>query len=547
MKGVILVIFDGLGLALPGPGNAYFLANPTHFNSYYQQYPHTQLSACGESVGLPADEVGSTEVGHLNIGAGSIVYQSLPRINLGIADGTFFKNPAFMSAVDHVKKNNSQMHLLGLIGDGTVHASTAHLHALLHLCKENDLSEVYVHIITDGRDSPPKAALTYLENLQQKIDQLGIGKIASVMGRYFAMDRDNRWERIEKAYRCLTQAMGAKSANWRDVVGNSYKNNITDEFIEPTNILINDQLKLIQANDSVIFYNFRIDRPRELTKAFTLDNFEQDANIKSFDPYAIKYSSHHIADKTENLTPPFQRGPKIPNLYFVMMTQYETNLPADCAFSPRVIPMPLGRIISEKGFPQLRMSESEKERFVTYYFNGLRAAPFPMEDRIIVPSPKVATYDLQPEMSANELTNKLVDRINQETYKFILVNYANPDMVGHTGNLAAGVKAIQYMDLCIDKVVNAALAHDYTVVITADHGNIEEMINPTTGGISTEHSANPVPFIVINNGYKDTNAILESGILADVAPTILGLLDIPKPTEMTGRDLLENLKQAQNR
>ena len=346
MKGVILVIFDGLGLALPGPGNAYFLANPTHFNSYYQQYPHTQLSACGESVGLPADEVGSTEVGHLNIGAGSIVYQSLPRINLGIADGTFFKNPAFMSAVDHVKKNNSQMHLLGLIGDGTVHASTAHLHALLHLCKENDLSEVYIHVITDGRDSPPKAALTYLENLQQKIDQLGIGKIASVMGRYFAMDRDNRWERIEKAYRCLTQAMGAKSTNWRDVVGNSYKNNITDEFIEPTNILINDQLKLIQASDSVIFYNFRIDRPRELTKAFTFDNFEQDANIKSFDPYAIKYSSHHVADETENMTTPFQRGPKIPNLYFVMMTQYETNLPADCAFSPRVIPMPLGRIIS---------------------------------------------------------------------------------------------------------------------------------------------------------------------------------------------------------
>jgi len=544
MNGAILIVIDGLGIALPGPGNAYFLANATNFASYYQKYPHTQLKASGESVGLPADEVGSTEVGHINLGAGRIVYQSLPRINLSIADGTFFKNTAFLNAIEHVKKNNSKLHLVGLVGGGTVHASSSHLYALLYLCKENNITDVNVHVITDGRDSPPKAAITYIKDLQEKIDQIGVGQIVSVMGRYYAMDRDNRWERVERAYRCLTEAMGDKKTSWRDVIEDSYKNNKSDEFIEPTNILINDQLKLIEKNDSVIFYNFRIDRPRELTKAFVLDNFEQDANKKSFDPYDIKYYRKHIIDEASQVNPPFNRGIKIPNLYFVMMTQFEKNLPADCAFPPHVVKVPLGRIVSEKGYPQLRMAESEKERFVTYYFNGLRSAPFPMEDRIIIPSPKVATYDLQPEMSANELTNELVNRINEETYKFILINYANPDMVGHTGNLQAAIKSIDCINTCVDKVVNAALMHDYTVVITADHGNVEEMVDSITGGVSTEHSANPVPLIIINKQFEGKPATLQSGILADVAPTILSLLNIPKPNEMTGRNLLEELNQS---
>ncbi len=540
MKGVILVIFDGMGIALPGPGNAYFLAEPKNFKSLYQQYPHTQLKASGESVGLPANEVGSTEVGHLNIGAGKIVYQSLPRINLGIADGSFFKNQELLGAIEHTKKHGSNLHIMGLLGGGSVHANTAHLYALLFLCQEQKVSNVYLHIITDGRDSPPKSALIYLEDLQNKISQMGIGKIATIIGRYYAMDRDRRWERVEKAYECLVQGVDEKATDWKQAIESFYAKGVTDEFIMPTSIAPEGESPvLISDNDAVIFYNYRIDRPRELTKAFVLENFEQEANKQSFDPYTIKYHpKHEMDDVDERVTPPFTRTKKLQNLYFVTMTQYEEDLPVHVAFPPHLVEMPLGRVIAEASYPQLRMAESEKERFVTHYFNGLRNQPFALEDRMIIPSPKVATYDLKPEMSAPELTDALVQKIQSESYKFILINYANQDMVGHTGNLTSAIKAVQVSDECIGKVVDEALKHDYAVLITADHGNVEEMLDPKTGGISTEHSGNNVPFIAICNELKGDNTTLPIGILADVAPTILALLGISQPQAMTGRNLL---------
>lgn len=542
MKGVILLVFDGLGIALPGPANAYTEAQPVNFESALHMYPHTQLRASGEAVGLPAVEAGSTEVGHLNLGAGMIVYQSLPRINLSIADGTFFTNPALMHAIEHVKRNNSTLHLLGLLGNGTVHASTAHLYALLFMCKESKIENVALHLITDGRDSPPKAAATYIEEVQAKLDQLKIGHIASICGRRYAMDRDHRWERIEKAYRAYTEGKAEVKTNWREVIDQAYAHDLTDEFIEPTLIASDGQQPtLIKQNDAVIFYNFRVDRPRELTKAFVLEDFAQ-ANKSSFDPYNIKYSKKHTEEIDPALSTPFERGPKIPNLCFVMMTEYEKDLPAETAFPPNIVKMPLGRILSENGLTQLRMAESEKERFVTDYFNGLRTAPFPMEDHLIVPSPKVATYDLQPEMSARELTDKLIQKINEGNYRFILVNYANADMVGHTGNLPAAIQAVKVIDECFGKVMQAALTNDYVLLVTADHGNVEVMLDPQTGGVYTEHTDNPVPFIAIAKNFDSNNRTLQTGILADVAPTILALLNIPQPQSMTGRNLLEELK-----
>lgn len=546
MKGVILAVFDGLGIAPAGPGNAYTLAQPVNFERAKNMFPHTQLRASGESVGLPAHEVGSTEVGHINLGAGNIVYQSLPRINLSIADGTFFSNPAFLKAIDHVQRNNSTLHLLGLLGNGTVHASSSHLYALLFLCKEKGISNVTLHMITDGRDSPPKAAHVYIDDIESRIQQLQIGRIGSIMGRYYAMDRDRRWERIEKAYTMLTQGTGPRVQNAKEAVDAIYAQGKTDEFVEPSIVSpIGMEPSLIKPHDAVIFYNFRIDRPRELTKAFVLENFEQDANKAGFDPYAVKYGKKHIEDPIDpSLTPPFKRGSRIEDLCFVTMTEYEKDLPVDVAFSPNMIKMPIGRILSENGIRQLRMAESEKEKFVTNYFNGLRSEAFPMEDRIIIPSPKVPTYDLKPEMSARELTDTLIQKIHEGNYRFILINYANADMVGHTGNLQAAIQAVKVIDECYGRIMEAALANDYMFIATADHGNVEEMINPQTGGASTEHTGNPVPCIFVEKSLQNNNRVLQAGILADVGPTLLKLLGIPQPRDMTGRDLLQELAIA---
>ncbi len=543
VKPVILIVLDGYGVAPPNFGNAIHLANPTNLNSFLYSYPNTTLRASGESVGLPAGEVGNTEVGHINLGAGRIVYQDLPRINLSIADGSFFKNPQFLKVISHLNTTGGKLHLLGLVGQGSVHSNLDHLIALVYFAKEYGLQKVFIHAITDGRDSPPKSASEIIATLEERIKSIGTGKIVSVSGRYYSMDRDRRWERIEKAYNCYTKGVGKQAKTATEAVQNSYKDGKTDEFIEPTNILIDGvNPVLVEKGDAVIFFNFRIDRPRELTKAFVLDDFQTQANLAaSFDPYAVKYYKSHIAEQ-QNLTPPFNRGEKIQNLLFVTMTEYEKNLPVDVAFPPIVVHTPLGAVLADEGIPQLRMSESEKERFVTFYFNGQREAPFAYEERLITPSPKVPTYDLKPEMSAYEQTNTLINKMREMKYRFILINFANPDMVGHTGNIQATVLAIKAIDSCIGKIVQEALNLDYTILITADHGNAEQKISPHSGEISTEHTDNPVPFIAINKDLQGKFIKLQSGILADVAPTILHLLGITQPSEMTGRNLLEEIK-----
>ena len=543
---VILLILDGFGVAPPGPGNAIYLANPTTYNSILFSYPNTTLSASGISVGLPQGEAGNTEVGHLNIGAGRIVYQDLPRINMAIADGSFYENSAFLNAVEHVKKNDGKLHILGLVGGETsvrVHSNIEHLYALLYLAKEKNIAKVFVHAITDGRDSPPKSGETIVKQLEEKMKQMGIGKIASVIGRYYAMDRDRRWERTEQAYLCLTKGLNINSSSLK-IIEDSYNNGVTDEFILPSSVASDNgtPLALVEKGDAIIFFNYRIDRPRQLTKAFVLDNFEKDANnVFSFDPYAVKYYKTHIPS-TDILTSPFNRGRKIENLKFVTMTEYEKGLTPEVAFPPITIPTPLGRVLSERGVSQLRMSESEKERFVTFYFNGQNENAFPLEDRLIIPSPKVPTYDLKPEMSAYELTNVLLTKMRDMKYQFIVINFANPDMVGHTGNIQSTISAIKTIDICLNKLVSESLSLGYTLLITADHGNAEQKINPETGEISTEHTNNPVPFIVIDSKYQGKYTKLQTGILADVAPTILGQLDIPKPEDMTGRNLLSELR-----
>lgn len=533
-KPIILVILDGWGIAPPSDGNAVTQAATPNMNSYWSVYPHTQLVASGESVGLPAGEMGNSETGHLNLGAGRTVYQDLPRINMAIADGLFFKIPAFLEAINHVKKFSSNLHLMGLVGQGGVHSSVEHLYALLRLCREQNLEKnVYLHLFTDGRDSPPKSAATFIAQIEAKIKELQVGQISTVVGRYFALDRDNRWERTQKAYEALVHGSGKKAKNSREAIQNSYQLEKTDEFIEPTIIVkeSGEPVGKIADNDAVIFFNFRIDRPRQLTKAFVIPDFENLVGKKvAFDPYTEKYYKKTVVEQV--ITTTFSRGPILKNLFFVTMTEYEKGLPVRIAFPPNVVNLPLGRILSERNLRQLRITETEKERFVTYYFNGQREDPFPGEDRIIIPSPQVPTYDLKPEMSAPQITEILLNRLKEGIYDFILVNFANPDMVGHTGNLTASIRACEVVDKCLGEVVKTATNIGGLVIITADHGNIEEMINLKTGEVDTEHSTNPVPFIVVSKGLLGGSKTFMQGVLGDVAPTILSFLDIPKPMEM---------------
>lgn len=536
---VVLVILDGWGIAGPGPGNAISLAKTPTMGMLTSSFPHTMLEAAGEAVGLPRGEDGNTETGHLNIGAGQIVFQDLPRINMSIADGTFLTNPAFLNATRHVAANKSTLHLIGLLGAGGVHSAIEHLFALMRLAKVHQPLRVALHLITDGRDSPPTSALTYIAEVKRHILDIGVGTIASVMGRYWAMDRDQRWDRTAKAYFALTRAEGLTATSAEEAVSRSYEAGKTDEFIEPT-LIVDDQKKplgIISENDAVIFFNFRVDRPRQLTKAFVLQDFENDAYKEDFDPYAIKYFKRHIRERQEGAAL-FDRGERIRSLYCVTMTQYESNLAVDVAFPPQFIQMPLGRVVSEHGFRQLRVAETEKERFVTYYFNGQREEPFPGEDRIILPSPAVSTYDLTPQMATLALADLVCEKVRSDTYQFVVVNVASPDMVAHTGNLKATITACEAADVFLGKVFPVVLDQGSTLVVTADHGNAEELINSETHEIDTEHSDAMVPFIIAAPNFRGQPIELASGILADVAPTILDLLEIPKPSTMTGRSLL---------
>lgn len=543
---VVLVIMDGWGIAPAGPGNAISQANLPNYNRFLASYPHTQLRASGEAVGLPRGEVGNTETGHLNIGAGRIVYQDLARINMSIADGSFFQNKTLVDAINHAKNNNSKLHIMGLVGAGGVHSNIEHLFALIELAKRQNFTNVFIHIFTDGRDSPPRAALTYIKQLKDVIAKEGVGTIASIMGRYWAMDRDQRWDRTAKAYFALTKGDGIYANSVEEAVETSYAENKSDEFIEPTVIADpnGNPTALISENDAVVFFNFRIDRPRQLSRAFVLKDVASANMDWGFDPYAIKYQKKHDPKKEP---PPvvIHRGSKINNLFFVTMTEYEKPLVREgavVAFPPENIVMPLGQVIATNNFKQLRASESEKERFVSFYFNGQAEKPFLGEDRLVVPSPDVATYDLKPEMSASQLTDDVMKKITSVgSYSFVLVNYANADMVGHTGNITAAIKGVEMIDQCLDRLSKFVVNLGGIMLITADHGNAEEMINLTTGEVDTEHSGFPVPFIVVGNQFAGKNKTMRLGILADIAPTILGLLGISIPGSMTGRSFMDEL------
>lgn len=540
---LILISIDGWGIAPPSPGNAITQAKIPNINRYAIAYPATRLLASGDVVGLPHGDDGNSEVGHLNMGAGRIVYQDILRINAAIADGSFLRNAAFLLAAEQAKKNASCVHLLGLIGSGAVHSYLEHLFALLWFLKENGFNQqnVRLHLFTDGRDAPPQEAINQITEIETRLERLQVGKIASISGRYYAMDRDLHWDRTEKAYNCIVLGEGEKAPSAREAIEQAYRNNVTDEFIPPTVILDTNQQPcgIINENDAAIFFNFRSDRARQLTQTFVVPNFES-MQIKQY----LYGDFHNIGAVTKEGVKTFQRKKTFKNLTFISMTEYEKGLPVTAiAFPTEEVKMTLARVLSEHNLKQLHIAETEKYAHITYFFNGYREAPFSGEDRLEIPSPKVPTYDLQPEMSTPKIAQVVLAKIHEQVYDFILINFAAPDMVGHTGKLEAAIKACEAVDRAIGEIVTAILPIGGACIITADHGNVEEMLDPVTGQIDTNHSENPVPFIVVSNAYENvTNKVLQMGILADVAPTVLAMLEIPKPLDMTGRNLLAQMR-----
>lgn len=508
-KPLVLVIIDGMGVAPPGPGNAISLAKTPILDKYWPKFPHGHLHASGLHVGLPNGVDGNSEVGHMNIGAGKVIFQELPRIDAAIDSETFFDNQALKDAFKKTREGKS-VHIIGCVGGGQVHSSYGHLTALLDMAKNEkvDASRLFVHAFTDGRDSPPQSADKYLSRLEIDLKRIGGGRIASVVGRYFAMDRDERWERTRKAYDLIVLGKGSPVKHWKDALSDSYGKSVYDEYLEPYVIVEGERpIATVQDGDSVIFFNYRADRAIQITRAFEDSEF-----------------------------PGWER-PIMPNLYFVGMTNYEKGFPKVQAFPPDKITYPLGRVLADNGLKQLRIAESEKYPHVTYFINGGEQVQYPGEDRIEVPSPRdVATYDQKPEMSAIPVTDLLLQKIDEGEYDVYIVNYANPDMVAHTGVLDASVKAVEITDQCLGRIIDKVMSKKGAVVITSDHGNAEEMIDIQTGNIDTKHSTNPVPVLIVKDGL--TTREFPFGILADVTPTVLSLLGIQKPFEMTGRDLL---------
>lgn len=536
-KPTVLLVLDGWGIGPNNAGNAIAQAKTPNLDKYWVGFPHTQLAASGEAVGLPHGEDGNTETGHLNIGAGSIVYQDLPRINMAIADGTFNATPAFLNAINHVKQHGSTLHLMGLIGAGGVHSNIEHLYALLNFCKQQQITKVSIHGFTDGRDSPPTSGINYVQQIIDLCNKLGVGQMATLIGRYYAMDRDKRWERVEKAYDALTVGSQTCTTDPIGAMKQQYDQNVTDEFIEPVSICNQDgSHRTIQDNDAAIFFNYRIDRPRELTKAFVMPDFEQGVAEEGFDPYAVKYEKSHLKKAQGGAT--FKRKKVVNNLYFVTMTRYEEGLPVDVAFPPQFIKNPICKVFANHGLRQLRMSETEKEKFVTYYMNGQQDTMYPGEDRVILPSKGAKSYDQIPEMSAREIASEMIARIRQETYDVIICNFANADMVAHTGNLQASIQACEIIDEVVGQITKEVFHKGGVVMITADHGNAEELISNNTGEVDTAHSIYPVPLMIIGKQFLNQPIMLPTGILADVAPTMLKVMGIPKPETMTGRALI---------
>ncbi|OGM32106.1 phosphoglycerate mutase (2,3-diphosphoglycerate-independent) [Candidatus Woesebacteria bacterium RIFCSPHIGHO2_01_FULL_44_21] len=531
---VVLVALDGWGLAPPSKGNAISLAKTPNMDYLYSNFPHGELIASGESVGLPATEVGNSEVGHLTMGVGRVIYQSLKRINIAIEDGSFYENAAFDKATRHVLSNNSSIHLIGLVGSGNVHSNTNHLYALLQFCKKNNLSRVYLHLFCDGRDAPPNEGAGIISQIQAKLSLMKVGKIATICGRYYAMDRDARWDRVQKTYDAMTKGAGRQATDAVEVVRQSYSQGKSDEFIEPTVILENGVAHTINDNDAAVFFNFRVDRARELTMAFVLPNFEH-TNVAEFG-FQLE----------QNTT--FERAKKINNLFFVTMTEYHKNFPVSAiAFPPQYnFPDSLTEILTKNNIKSLHLAESEKERMVTFYFRGMNATAFAGETTVIVPSPKVDTYDKKPEMSADALLAEFKRGIAKNIYKFVLINFANPDMVAHSGNIPATVKAIEVVDKVLGEITKIALEKEGVLVISADHGNAEELLTfpsqtfyytTSVGEENTDHSSNPVPIVVASNQLKGRAAIVLQGTLADIAPTICAIMKLQAPASMTGKNL----------
>ena len=508
MKPVVLLILDGYGLSDNPEGNAIMAANTPVMDRLMKEYPYVKGAASGLAVGLPEGQMGNSEVGHLNMGAGRVVYQDLTRITKSIEDGEFYNNKVLRAAVKNCLDNGSDLHLYGLLSDGGVHSMNSHLYALIELSKQMGLDRVYIHAFMDGRDTSPTSGIDYIRELEEVCRKENCGKIASISGRYWAMDRDNRWERVEKAYRALAFGEGVTETDPVTAMQNSYDRGITDEFIEPTVICRDGEpVATIKDGDSVIFFDFRPDRAREITRAFCSDDFAG-----------------------------FDRPQRI-NTYYVCFTEYDVTIPnKHVAFEDVEIANTLGEYISKEGLRQARIAETEKYAHVTFFFNGGVEKPNANEDRFLIPSPKVATYDLQPEMSAPQVCDKLTEAIVSGKYDFIICNFANPDMVGHTGVMDAVVKAIETVDSCVGKTVDAVKEAGGVMFLCADHGNAEELINHETKEPWTAHTTNPVPFILIN-APKDMK-LREGGKLCDIAPTLLELAEMDKPAEMTGESLI---------
>jgi 2,3-bisphosphoglycerate-independent phosphoglycerate mutase len=513
----VLIVMDGWGINPRREGNAIALARTPNIDKLAREWPHTAVKTSGEAVGLPEGQMGNSEVGHQNIGAGKRVLQDYTRVSESIRDGSFFSNPALLNAIHHVKKNASQLHICGLLGDGGVHAHESHLEALLRLAQMHDVERIYVHAFTDGRDTSPTGGIEFIQQLQARAREIGgahAAKVATVTGRYYAMDRDNRWDRTGRTYFAMTRGVGQRANSAVEAIQQSYDRNVTDEFILPTVIMEdNHPVAVVKAGDALIHYNFRPDRARQLTKAFVMKDLPLQAAGK------------------------FNRGPRLEDLVFVMMTEYEVGLDAQVAFRADEVEMPLARVISGAGLRQFHTAETEKYAHVTYFINGRRETPFPGEDRLLVPSPKVPTYDLQPEMSAAGVTETAVERIRSGQYDLVIMNYANADMVGHTGVIEAAIKAVEAVDTGVGRVVEATLAVGGGLLITADHGNAEQLIDYTTGGPFTAHTTYPVPLYLVVPQLAGAK-LRTDGILADVAPTILQVMGIPQPKDMTGKSLI---------
>ena len=506
-KVTMLMILDGFGDNKNKDGNAIKLAKTPNIDKLMKKYPNTDIFTSGLHVGLPEGQMGNSEVGHTNIGAGRIVYQELTRITKSIEDGDFFSNPEFIAAIENCKKHNSKLHILGLVSDGGVHSHNRHLYGLLEMAKRRDFEDVYVHCFLDGRDTPPASAETYIAELQEKMKEKGVGKIASLSGRFYAMDRDKRWQRVQKCYDALVNGEGEKAGDPIKAIEDSYQKEVFDEFVVPTVICNgNEPVAKIEENDSVIFFNFRPDRAREITRALVDPEFD--------------------GFKTKKM-----------NLYYVCFTSYDETMPnVHIAFKKEPLKNTFGEVVSEAGLTQLRIAETEKYAHVTFFFNGGEEKQYPGEDRILVPSPKVETYDMKPEMSAYEVTDKVCEALENDKYDVVILNFANTDMVGHTGSLQAAIKAVEAVDECVGKIVKIIEEKQGNLLITADHGNAEQMIDYKTGEPHTAHTTNPVPIILVtaNKEYK----LKENGKLADLAPTMLDLMGIKQPEEMTGESLL---------